>query len=322
MISILQACAGSPCGIGSDIGGSIRMPAFFNGIFGHKPSPFIVSNEGQWPMPSCDEQMSYLGVGPMSRFACDLKPMLKVMVGKNASKLNLDEPVSLSGLRYFYQENDGGAYFVSPIDYDIRVALDKVIRHLQMAHKAKPQRVKIAKLKQSFQIWMANMKNENAVGFDAELANLEGRINPYIEMGKWLFGQSRHSFIALVTAMVDRMGDQYGSEGFYEMVRLKNELRQEFQDMLGTNGVFIYPVHPTVAPYHSEPLIRGFNFSYTAIINTLGFPATAVPLGLGSEGLPIGLQVVANKNQDRLCLAVAAELERAFGGWAAPKVIA
>lgn len=266
--------------------------------------------------------MSYLGVGPMSRFACDLKPMLKVMSGANAQKLNLDEPVSLSSLRYFYQDNDGGAHFVSPIDYDIRVALDKVIRHLQVAHKAKPQRVKITKLKQSFAIWMANMKNENAVGFDAQLANLDGRINPYLEMGKWLIGQSKHSFIAIVTALVDRTGIKYGTPEFYEMVRLKNDLRQEIQDMLGTTGVFIYPVHPTVAPYHGEPTFRAFNFSYTAIINTLGLPATSVPLGLGSEGLPIGLQIVANKNQDRLCLAVAAELERAFGGWAAPKVIA
>lgn len=273
-------------------------------------------------MPDCEEQASYLGVGPMSRFACDLKPMLKVMAGANASKLNLEEPVSLTSLRYFYQENDGGAQFVSPIDYDIRVALDKVIRHLQVAQKAKPQRVKIAKLKQSFDIWMANMKNEKAIGFDAQLANLEGRINPYVELGKWLIRQSKHSFIGIMTALVDRTGMQYGSPEFYEMVQRKNDLRQEFQDVLGTNGVFIYPVHPTVAPYHGEPLVRAFNFGYTAIINTLGFPATAVPLGLGSEGLPIGLQIVANTNQDRLCLAVAAELERAFGGWAAPKVIA
>lgn len=258
----------------------------------------------------------------MSRFVCDLKPMLKVMAGPNASKLNLDEPVSLSSVRYFYQENDGGSYFVSPIDYDIRVALDKVIRHLQVAHKAKPQRVKIAKLKQSFAIWMANMKSETAIGFDALLANMNGRINPYVELGKWLFGQSKHTFIGIVTAMVDRRGVRYGTPEYFEMVRRKDELKQEIQTMLGTNGVLIYPAHPTVAPYHGEPMFRTFNFSYTAIINTLGLPATAVPLGLGSEGLPIGLQIVANTNQDRLCLAVAAELERAFGGWAAPKVIA
>lgn len=68
--------------------------------------------------------------------------------------------------------------------------------------------------------------------------------------------------------------------------------------------------------------MRAFNFSYTAIINLLGLPATSVPLGIGSEeGLPIGLQVIANHKQDRLCLAVASELERAFGGWVTPTIV-
>lgn len=319
----LQGAAGSPFGIGSDIGGSIRMPAYFNGIFGHKPSPFVVSNKGQWPIPLGKEQLSFLGLGPMSRFACDLKPMLKIIAGDNAAELALDEPVNLSSLKYFYQENDGGSYFVSPVDYDLRVAMDKVIRHLQIAVKAKPQRVKLPKLKDSVSIWLANMKDASSVGFDSQLANLNGRINPYTEMVKWLFGMSKHSFIALMTAITDRIGVKYGTPEYHLKVKERDDLRREFEDMLGTNGVLIYPTHPTVALYHNEPIVRPFNFSYTAIINVLGFPSTAVPLGLGpKEGLPIGLQIIANRNQDRLCLAIACELERAFGGWVAPKITA
>lgn len=258
----------------------------------------------------------------MSRFACDLKPMLKILSGKNAELLSLDEPVNLTALKFFYQENDGGSFFVTPVDYDIRNAMDKVIRHLQISLKAKPQRVKMSKLKKSTTIWLANMKDEHAIGFDSQLANLNGRINPYIETVKWLFGQSNHTFIAIMTAITDRIGVQYGTPEYHLEVEEKNDLVHEFEEMLGNNGVFIYPTHPTVAPYHNEPIARAFNFSYTAIINTLGLPATAVPLGIGSEGLPIGLQVVANRNQDRLCLAVASELERAFGGWVAPKITA
>lgn len=299
------------------------MPAFFNGIFGHKPSPFIVSNKGQWPIPVGKEQLSFLGLGPMSRFACDLKPMLKIMAGSNADQLGLDEPVNLSSLKYFYQETDGGSYFVSPVDYDLRVAMDKVIRHLQIALKAKPQRVKLPKLKDSVSIWLASMKSENEVGFDSQLANLNGKINPYTEMLKWIVGLSRHTFIAIATAITDRRGVRYGSPEYCAKINERDDLKREFQEMLGTTGVFIYPTHPTVAPYHNEPVTRAFNFSYTGIINVLGLPATAVPLGIGTkEGLPIGLQIVANANQDRLCLAVASELERAFGGWTAPKIIA
>lgn len=273
-------------------------------------------------MPSTLLQKSYLGLGPMSRFASDLKPMLKIISGENAKKLNLDEPINLTSLKYFYQETDGGSFFVTPVDYDIRAAMEKVIRHLQMSLKAKPQRVKITKLKDSSSIWLANMKDKDAIGFDSQLANLNGHINPYIELLKWFVASSNHTFIAIMTAITERIGIQYGTPEHQKKVLEKEEMIREFQDMLGTNGVFIYPTHPTVAPYHNEPIAKAFNFSYTAIINTLGLPATAVPLGLGTEGLPIGLQVVANANQDRLCLAVACELERAFGGWVPAKIIA
>lgn len=57
----IQAAAASPFGLGSDIGGSIRMPAFFNGIFGHKPSRNIVSNDGQYPEAVSEEQDMFLG---------------------------------------------------------------------------------------------------------------------------------------------------------------------------------------------------------------------------------------------------------------------
>lgn len=245
------------------------------------------------------------------------------MAGDNAKKLNLDEPVNVSNIKYYYQENDGGSYFVSPVDYDLRVAMDKVIRHLQIALNAKPQRTKLSKLKHSIAIWMANMKDGESVGFDVQLANLNGRVNPYTELAKWLFGMSKHTFIAIMTAITDRMGIQHGTPEYYEKVKQRDDLRREIEELLGNDGVFIYPTHPTVAPYHNEPIFRAFNFSYTAIINVLGFPSTAVPLGLGKkEGLPIGVQIVANRNQDRLCLAVASELERCFGGWVAPKITA
>lgn len=60
---------------------------------------------------------------------------------------------------------------------------------------------------------------------------------------------------------------------------------------MGEDGVFLYPTHPTPAPFHNEPLMKPFNFAYCAIINVLGFPSTHCPMGLSSKGLPIGIQV-------------------------------
>ena len=112
----IQGSACSPFGIGSDIGGSIRMPAFFNGIFGHKPTRYVVNNLGQYPSPYSEEQASMLSCGPMVRYAVDLKPMLKVIVRKEKlPDLRLDEPVDISKLKVFYQENDQGGHMVSPV---------------------------------------------------------------------------------------------------------------------------------------------------------------------------------------------------------------
>ena len=67
----------APFGLGTDIGGSIRLPAFFNGVFGHKPSGALVPHTGHYPVPN--ERGSFLlGVGPLARRAEDLMPFLRV----------------------------------------------------------------------------------------------------------------------------------------------------------------------------------------------------------------------------------------------------
>lgn len=79
----ILAAAGAVIGIGSDIGGSIRMPCFFNGIFGHKTTPGVVSSENHYP-PCSGRHAEYGCYGPMCRYAEDLLPMLKIMAGPNA----------------------------------------------------------------------------------------------------------------------------------------------------------------------------------------------------------------------------------------------
>lgn len=80
-------------GIGSDIAGSIRVPAMFNGIFGHKPTGGLCSVEGHFPYSKDGAFRNYLVVGPMCRYAKDLPTLMHIMAGPNADKLRLNEPL-------------------------------------------------------------------------------------------------------------------------------------------------------------------------------------------------------------------------------------
>lgn len=318
----IQAAAGSPIGIGSDIGGSIRMPSFFNGIFGHKPSKGVVSNDGQYPSAHSEGQDQLLAIGPMCRFARDMAPALKVLADKKADLLKLDEKVDISKLKFYYMEDDGGQFLLSPVDPEIKDAMRKVVQYLEKAHNVKPTKIHVKKLRKSIALWMANMTCEDDKDFTYELTNRIGRINIWWELFKWTTFMGEHTLIALLTAAFERFAMKHGSEKHTKLVQQSRDLYQEFKDILGEDGVFLYPTHPTAAPLHHEPLIKPFNFSYTAIINVLGLPATACPLGLNKQGLPIGIQVIAGLHKDRLTLAVAEELERGFGGWVPPAILA
>lgn len=315
-----QAAAISAFGIGSDIGGSIRMPSFFNGIFGHKPSPCVVSNQGQFPEPVTEEQNRFLGIGPMCRRAEDLLPILKVLTASHKEKLKLDEPVDVRKLKWFYQDNDSGSFMVSAVAPEIKQLFTKVCKHLDKAYGVKVTKMNFERFAKSGPMWFANMKSPNGPSFPQQLANLNGSINPWLELVKWVFRLSEHTFIGIVTCLAEKGGCKYGDEKYEYLVQERNNLRRELTDLLGNDGVFLYPTHPTSAPYHNEPLVKPFNFSYTAVINILGLPATHCPMGLDKNGLPIGIQVIAAENNDRLCLAVAREIEKAFGGWIPPAI--
>ncbi|XP_064193916.1 fatty-acid amide hydrolase 2-A-like [Anguilla rostrata] len=318
----ILASGGSVIGVGSDIGGSIRIPAFFNGIFGHKPTPGVVSNEGQYP-PASEQQQSFLCTGPMCRYAEDLLPLLRIMAGPSAEKLSLSSEVDLSKLRFFSVPHDGGSPLMSPVDQELLEAQRKVVERLETDLGVKVQKLQLPQLRYSFQIWGALM---GAPGKDgkppktfAELMGGEGkRVWPIWEMAKWMLGRSSHTMPAIGLALMEMVQSSRPSPF---VLQQKEELQTQLEELLGTDGVLLYPTHPHIAPKHHHPFFTPFNFAYTGIFNILGLPVTQCPVGLSREGLPLGLQLVAGKRQDHLTLAAALHLERAFGGWRDPGTV-
>ncbi|KAL2097695.1 hypothetical protein ACEWY4_006902 [Coilia grayii] len=316
--SILSA-AGSVIGVGSDIGGSIRMPSFFNGIFGHKPTSGIVPNEGQYP-PASGQQLGFLCTGPMCRYAEDLMPMLKIMGGPNTDRLCLSSEVDLKTVRFFSVPHDGGSPLVSPVDPQLVEAQSRVVERLESELGVKVQKLRIPQLKYSFQIWGAMMASPGKDGkppttFAELMADKGKRVWPLWELFKWMLGLSSHTMAAIGLALVEMFQSSRPSAFIVEQ---KETLQRDLEELLGTDGVLLYPSHPHLAPHHHHPLLTPFNFSYTGIFNILGLPVTQCPLGLSREGLPLGVQLVAGKMQDRICLATAVYLEKAFGGWRDP----
>lgn len=193
--------------------------------------------------------------------------------------LRLDEPVDIKKVKVFYQENDGGGHLVSKVDKDIHDALRKVVAHFKNNLKNETSRVQLQRIRNTTAIWLANMKSDKSLPFGAQIAGPGKSWNSAVELGKWMFGRSDHTFCAIMTAITERFGTQPGTEKHRYLLEERDKLIDDFKNLLkDDNSVFIYPTHPTVAPYHNEPMFKAFNFSYTSLVNILGMPSCNVPL--------------------------------------------
>jgi len=308
----------SPFGVGSDVGGSIRLPAFFNGVFGHKPTGGLVPNTGQYPITE-NAARRYLTTGPLARRADDLMPLLRVMAGPDghdggcdARELGDPHTVSMRGLRVLHVPDNG----LLGVSEELREAQRRAVRYLS-ERGAVIEYKRFARLRQSIEIWSAMLADAGGTSFAAMLGN--GEPKPLgAELGRFVLGRSKHTLPALALALLE--GVVKGSPAqTARMVALGKRLRADLLDALGPHGVMLFPVYPQTAPRHGEPLLLPIRWCYSAIFNVLELPATAVPLGLDTQRLPLGLQVISAHGNDHVTIAVAMELERGFGGWVPPR---
>ncbi|CAF3277487.1 unnamed protein product [Rotaria socialis] len=317
----IVSAVGVPIAIGADIGGSIRLPSFMNGIFGHKTTPDIVPNDGQYPPHKDFHQKYLLSTGPMCRYACDLQPMLKILAGsKNIEKLlHIDVPVDLSKLRYFYID-EIDAYFVNKVERDQQLAHRRVVEHFENKYKVHVTRLRLNRLRYAVSLWSAMMVDGqmSTRDFSLTLCNRTSYLNGYHELLRKFLFRSTHTLPAIGLAILEAVPNKY-NEHFH---KLAHKFYDEIQILLGNNGVLFFPTFPQSAPVHGWPvLMNTFDYIYCGIINALGLPSTQCPLGLDSKQLPLGIQCVAARGHDNLTLAVAQEIEQAMGGWVPPSVI-
>lgn len=307
---------GSPFGVAADIGGSIRVPALFCGVFGHKPTVGLVPSTGLWPS-SGGEAARLLAVGPLTRRAEDLLPLLRIMAGpdgldQQVVPMELGDPasVSLEDLPVTVVEDSS----LRPISRDLRDARERATGALASAG-ARIRTVSMRSWRRALLPFLVALQN---AGTDSArvTALLAEAGEPNTTLLSLLFGQGNHTLPTRLTVLAEALPARGPARR--SLLSRAEALADELIDAIG-DGVLLHPAHPTAAPLHRRTYGRPWVLTPAAVFNLGGVPVTEVPLGLSPAGLPVGIQVAAAPGADHLSIAIALELEAVFGGWMPPR---
>jgi aspartyl-tRNA(Asn)/glutamyl-tRNA(Gln) amidotransferase subunit A len=290
------ASAMTPLGLGSDLGGSIRAPCHFCGLFGLKPGRDTVPWADHYPMVSGPGPRMMGSVGPMARCVDDLELALAVLAPPEPA---VGAP---TGVAVF--EEDG----LQPVSAACRAAVRRAAAALaDGGHdvvEARPPGQ--AEVRAAFDVVLVN---EAAAGLLPGVRGREDELSPPIrEIAAGLRGYE------------PALGPYL--EAFAQLVRLEAEA----DAWLERHGAALCPVAPDVAPplrgsfgpVDGEPVRPGGKLTLCTYANALGLPAVSVPVMRAEAGLPVGVQLIGRRGHERALLALARELEQALGGWLDP----
>jgi Asp-tRNA(Asn)/Glu-tRNA(Gln) amidotransferase A subunit family amidase len=306
----IAACL-SAGGIGSDGGGSVRVPAHFTGICALKPTPGRIPGTGH--QPPCRGPFSLLGVvGPMARTIADLHALFRAVAGWDDSdpiavpmaSAPLDQQPT-TGWRVGFFEDDGQHPVSSETRAAVRSAAEWLARSGYEVEGFRPTGLDRAReLWDTFFCEVGLMVLKDPLkGAELELSILKA----FLARG----ARPPLSAMGLTEAWIDR-----------------DNLRAQVVKQMATHRILICPVSSATAFRHGERTwtIDGQSVGYleamvyTQWFNILGNPAVVVPVGRSAEGLPIGVQVIGRPFEEELVLSVAAAIERHSGGYVRPPI--
>jgi Asp-tRNA(Asn)/Glu-tRNA(Gln) amidotransferase A subunit family amidase len=304
--AIASGCSAG--GVGSDGGGSIRVPAHFCGICGLKPTPGRIPATGHYPQSA--GPFALLGVvGPMARTVADLKLMFEAMQGPDiGDPSSAPVPVrwpsreELRKIRIGYFEDDGR----TPVTRETRVAVRQAAEALRSAgFDVEP--FCPTGLEDGRRLWWKIFGVAGGMLLGPMTKGRESELSPiFKQFNDWVAAEAPHTAQTLLETWIER-----------DFVRMTIfEQMQSFQ-------VLLCPVASIPAFRHGERIweIEGKQveyldaWSYCEWFNLLGMPAAVVPIGHSSEGLPIGVQIIARPWQEEIVLEISEALERRRGDW-------
>ncbi len=301
-------------GLGSDSGGSVRVPAHFTGICSLKPTPGRVPGRGH--LPPCVGPFSVLGViGPMARTMGDVDLLFRVLAGQDPADpvsppLALSTP-SLSDLRQqtiAVFEDDR----LVPVTQETRLAVRAAADALRAAgFRVEPYRPKF--LEPLRKLWWTFFVQCGAMFYAPEIEGRRELLSPIF-----------NEFLAIAEAS----GPLTSTDLLNAWAQL-DLVRSQVLEEMRRYPIWLCPVASVPAFRHGERqwTMEGATVHYldavrhTQWFNTLAAPAAVVPVGRSPEGLPIGVQIAGRPFHDEAVLAIASVIDRAFGYQAPPLAV-
>lgn len=288
----LLGAGASIAGIGTDGGGSIRVPSHYCGTAGLRPTAGLVPETGCWPSTRDTGMLDMNAVGPMARRVEDLSLLLPVLAGADGvdpfvQGVRPGDPadVDVASLRVGFYVDDG----VYPVSEETAAAVRAAAASLGGVEAEPPD------LSAATDLFFALMAADGGAQARADTGG-----GGHVEQFARLLEEIRP--LALDAA------------GFFALARRMFELRAAVRAFVARHDVVLCPVTAGPAPPHGctpgseEPLESYLAFNYTHAFSVAGLPVAVVRVGT-ERGLPIGVQVVAPAFHDHVALAVAGALE-------------
>lgn len=306
---------------GSDIGGSIRNPAAYCGVYGHKPTWCIVPKRGHTMVNVPSAELDLSVVGPLARSAADLALALKVTAGPdelNARGVSYRLPAppgSLRGLRVALWLDDA----IAPVDDQVKARIEVAARALDKAGVRLDIKARPAFDPAHAHAVYSMLLHANMAARRPDYANVQQQ-RESLEPSD----QSEHARLLRMSTASYR--------DYFVANNQREQLRWAWHDFFGRHDLVLMPITATPAfrHDHSEPMsartmrVNGREVSYFAQLFWAGLatasflPSTVAPVGLSDDGLPVGMQIVGPEMADRSTIWLAGQLAGLIGGYTPP----
>lgn len=289
----------TPMGLGNDIGGSVRNPAYCSGIAAHKPTPHRLARSSSVPPTSPGPAGQLMSVnGPMARSVEDLISMFDIMHGRHRR-----DPWSVTTpFLPDRSERPVIALVAEPPGGSTDPQIADGVRAAGAALEA-----------QGFEVVEADPPAVIEAS-DAWLQWLGGEIHLRRALLDMVMGADGRRFLELVDDPA--VGDLAVT---IDALTARHAIAEQWLSFFAEYPVIVGPAwtqHPFEVGYdiagRDEALQMLNNLRLIVVCNVLGLPATALPVGATAEGVPLGVQVIAEQHGDDRCLAVASIIEEAF----------